>query len=34
MEEVAFRYEKITWKFLDGNIEWTDSWKEAASAPA
>jgi type VI secretion system secreted protein Hcp len=28
MEEVAFRYEKITWKFLDGNIEWTDSWKE------
>ena len=28
MEEVAFRYEKITWKYLDGNIEWTDSWKE------
>jgi type VI secretion system secreted protein Hcp len=26
MEEVSFRYEKITWKFLDGNVEWTDSW--------
>jgi type VI secretion system secreted protein Hcp len=28
MEEVAFRYEKITWKFLDGNVEFTDSWFE------
>jgi type VI secretion system secreted protein Hcp len=28
MEEVSFRYEKITWKFLEGNVEWTDSWKE------
>jgi type VI secretion system secreted protein Hcp len=25
---VAFRYEKITWKFLDGNVEFTDSWFE------
>jgi type VI secretion system secreted protein Hcp len=28
MEEVAFRYEKVTWRFLDGNVEWTDSWFE------
>jgi type VI secretion system secreted protein Hcp len=28
MEEVSFRYEKITWKFLDGNVEFQDSWKE------
>jgi len=28
MEEVSFRYEKITWRFLDGNVEWTDSWNE------
>ncbi len=28
MEAVALRYEKITWRFLDGNVEWTDSWFE------
>jgi type VI secretion system secreted protein Hcp len=28
MEEVAFRYEKITWTFKDGNVEFTDSWFE------
>ncbi len=28
MEEVEFRYEKITWKYVDGNIEFTDSWLE------
>ena len=28
MEEVAFRYEKIKWKFVDGNIEYEDSWTE------
>lgn len=28
MEEVALRYEKITWTFKDGNIEFTDSWNE------
>lgn len=28
MEEVSFRYEKITWKFLEGNVEFQDSWKE------
>ena len=28
MEEVSFRYEKVTWRFFDGNIECTDSWSE------
>lgn len=28
MEEVAFRYEKIKWLFLEGNVEYTDSWFE------
>jgi type VI secretion system secreted protein Hcp len=28
MEEVAFRYEKITWTFVDGNVEFSDSWIE------
>ncbi len=28
MEEVSFRYEKIKWAFLDGNVEYTDSWTE------
>ena len=26
MEEVSLRYGKITWTFVDGNIEYTDSW--------
>ncbi|MCP4577796.1 MAG: type VI secretion system tube protein Hcp [Deltaproteobacteria bacterium] len=28
MEEVSFQYEKITWKFTDGNVEASDSWLE------
>lgn len=28
MEEVSLRYEKITWTFLDGNVEFSDSWVE------
>jgi type VI secretion system secreted protein Hcp len=28
MEEVWFRYEKIKWLFVDGNVEYTDSWTE------
>lgn len=27
MEKVSLLYEEITWKFLDGNIEYTDAWK-------
>ena len=26
MEEVGLRYEDITWTFVDGSIEYTDSW--------
>ncbi len=28
MEEVSLRYQKITWTYLDGNLEASDSWKE------
>ena len=28
LEKVGFRYEKITWTFLDGNVEFADSWIE------
>lgn len=28
LESVEIRYEKITWKYLDGNIIYSDSWKE------
>jgi len=27
-EEISMSYEKITWKFIDGNIEFADSWKD------
>ncbi|MFV8836132.1 Hcp family type VI secretion system effector [Aquisalimonas sp.] len=28
MEEVAIRYGRITWAYVDGNIEFSDSWTE------
>jgi len=28
MESVQLRYERITWKIVDGNIQYTDSWNE------
>ncbi|PWK42544.1 Hcp family type VI secretion system effector [Pleionea mediterranea] len=28
LEEVAIRYGKITWNYLEGNIEFSDSWSE------
>ncbi len=28
LEQVAIRYQKITWTYLDGNIEFSDSWAE------
>ncbi|MCS3423639.1 type VI secretion system secreted protein Hcp [Rahnella sp. BIGb0603] len=31
MESVALRYEKITWKFRDGNIQFADAWNERAT---
>ncbi|MBU9821923.1 Hcp family type VI secretion system effector [Rahnella sp. BCC 1045] len=32
IESVQFRYEKITWKYCDGNIQFTDAWNERAIA--
>lgn len=29
MEEVSFRYERITWTFVDGTIQYMDSWEES-----
>lgn len=31
VEHVALRYERITWKYVDGNIQFTDSWNERSS---
>jgi len=28
LEEVQMRYQKITWTYVDGNLEASDSWKE------
>jgi type VI secretion system secreted protein Hcp len=32
VEHVALRYERITWKYVDGNVQYTDSWNERAKA--
>lgn len=32
MESIELRYEKITWKYVDGNIQYTDAWNERATA--
>ena len=32
IESVQFRYEKITWKYCDGNIQFADAWNERAIA--
>lgn len=31
-EHVSLRYEKITWKYCDGNVQFTDSWNERVTA--
>jgi len=28
VESVSFQYEKITWRIVDGNIQFTDAWNE------
>lgn len=28
LESVCLRYEKITWKYCDGNVQYSDTWKE------
>lgn len=32
LECVELRYEKITWKYCDGNVQFTDAWNERAQA--
>ena len=32
IEYVELRYEKITWKYLDGNTQYSDSWDERTTA--
>ena len=32
IEQVEFRYEKITWKHCDGNLIFSDSWSERKTA--
>jgi len=32
MESVALRYAKITWKYVDGNIQFNDAWNERPTA--
>ncbi len=29
LEQVAIRYSRITWSYVDGNIEFSDSWTES-----
>jgi len=28
IESVSIQYEKITWRILDGNIQFSDAWNE------
>ncbi len=32
MERVELRYEKNTWKYCDGNIQYTDAWNQRQTA--
>lgn len=32
VEHVSLRYEKITWKYCDGNVQFTDAWNERTTA--
>jgi len=32
IEHISLRYEKITWKYCDGNVQFTDSWNERTTA--
>jgi len=31
LEEIQLRYEKITWKYCEGNILYTDEWNNRAT---
>jgi len=32
IEYVSLRYERITWKYCDGNVQFTDAWNERGTA--
>lgn len=32
MENIEMRYEKITWKYVDGNVQFKDGWNEKITA--
>ncbi len=32
MEAVSMMYDKITWKYVDGNVQYTDAWIERMTA--
>ncbi len=32
IEHIALRYEKITWKYCDGNVQFTDAWDDRVTA--
>lgn len=32
MESVSIMYDKITWKYVDGNVQYTDAWAERITA--
>lgn len=32
MESVSLMYDKITWRYVDGNIQYTDAWNERETA--
>lgn len=32
MERIELRYERITWKYNDGNIQYSDAWNERSTA--
>jgi len=32
MENIELRYERITWKYCDGNVQFTDAWNERVTA--
>lgn len=31
VESVSLQYEKITWRIVDGNIQYTDAWNERST---
>ncbi|MBK0031196.1 type VI secretion system tube protein Hcp [Erwinia sp. S43] len=32
IENVSLQYEKITWRYVDGNVQFSDAWNERSTA--